>query len=792
MGLNFNAQLMKQNTHAMNLLQRRGALSGAALLAMGFSGSLLAQEESTEPAESASPVVTVTSDTLEPMTVLGGGGSNVFTLPGSGYYVDTTEIQDHSYTNVNRILAKVPGVYVREEDGFGLFPNISIRGGDGTRSEKVTIMEDGILTAPAPYAAPSAYYSPNAARMSGIEILKGSSQVRYGPHTTGGVVNYLSTPIPEDLKVFQRSTYGSDNTVLNQTWVGDTVELNSGRFGYLAELWWSRSDGYRHIEKAPGYAGSDKTGFNLIEPMVKVFFEPNTAMPQRFEAKYGYSQLDSDETYTGLTERDLNHSPYRRYAGTYLDNIATEHHRSYLKWNASPTDALDVEVAGYYNSFERNWYKIRKAGGEDLHTVLANPARYSSAYDNLRLRGEGDLDIRANARTYESYGVHAIGDLRFETGALSHEANFGVRYHEDYIRRFQRDDKIVVGNGAPFVTRGRDGSGGNRFQKAEATSLWIEDKVTMGRFSVKPGIRYEYVDLKYTDYESDPTNSITGSGSGNTSIVAPGVGLTYELSPNDTLFGGVYKGVSAPGPRNHLNSGVEWEESIGYEIGARHQGDGGFYGELAGFFTDFENLLGTAAGLGQDGALSSNAGEAEVYGVEALASYDLNAAGAISIPVFASATYTHATLNNSLSSGGGEDILAGGRPGAYLPYIPEWKFAVGTGLDSGQWGVDLLATYVSDTFGTARNLTSPDDSSRQGRIDGGFTVDLSAYYQLNERAKLVAGIHNLLDEQLTTSRIPEGPRTNAPRSFYIGFELTWEPTPEPVDLGGKSPIVFEK
>ncbi len=754
------------------------------------SGSIWAQDDATVAVEEESGIVVTpqnddefvdTFDSLDAMVVI-GSQDDVFKLPGSGYYVDTTEIQENSYLNINRILAKVPGVYVREEDGFGLFPNISIRGGDGTRSEKVTIMEDGILSAPAPYSAPSAYYSPNGPRMSGIEILKGSSQVRYGPHTTGGVINYLSTPIPEDLRAFVRTTYGSDNTVLSQANIGDVIETDYGRFGYLAELWYSRSDGYRTIDGAPGLAPSDKTGFSLIEPMIKVFYEPDTVMPQRFEAKYGYTQLDADETYTGLTEYDLVQSPYRRYAGTYLDNMATEHHRSYLKWIASPTDDFTFEVAGYYNKFERSWYKIRKAGGEDLHTILANPVRFSDAFNNLKLRGTGDLDIRDNARTYESYGTHFIGDLAFETGALSHEANFGVRYHEDTIRRFQRDDKIIVGNGAPYVTRGQDGSGGNRFQKSQATSLWIEDKITAGRFSVKPGVRYEYVDLEYTDYKSDPTNTITGFDEGNTSILAPGVGLTYELTDTETLFGGVYKGISAPSPRNHLNGGVDWEESLGYELGARHQGDNGLYAEVAGFFTDFENLLGTAAGLGQDGILTSNAGEAEVYGVEMLASYTLNQGGALAFPVFASATYTNATLGNALESGGADDILAGGTAGAYLPYIPEWKLAIGTGIQADKWGIDLAATYVDDTFGTAQNFFSPVNSSREGLVDGGFTVDVTAHFQVSPRVKMIGGIHNLLDEQLLTSRIPEGPRVGAPRTFFIGFEMEWEPSFRDVEV----------
>jgi len=712
-------------------------------------------------------------DTLEPMVVIGSRDA-VFDLPGSGYYVDSDDIRDASYLNVNRILARVPGVYVREEDGFGNFPNISIRGGDGTRSEKVTLMEDGIVTAPATYAAPSAYYSPNASRMSGIEVLKGSSQVRFGPHTTGGVINYLSTPVPLDHNVYLKSTYGSDNTYLGHGYFGDVLEGDFGRFGFITELFYKQSDGFRTIDSGTGYAGSDQTGFSLIEPMLKFFWEPDTVMPQRFEFKYGYTELDADETYVGLTERDVARTPYRRYAGTYLDNIYTEQHRSYLKYQFEPTDALQLEISTYYNRFSRNWYKIRKTGGEDIHRVLANPGAYGDAFDILRLQGQGELGIRANNRAYEAYGVQFAGDWQFATGILDHDVHFGTRYHHDEIRRFQRDDDIVVGTpGNPlFVRTGEWGSGGNRFQEADALAVWIEDSISVGPLTVRPGVRYEYIDQAYIDFEENSKNKTVGSGSGNTDQLSPGVGLTYELSERETLFGGVYRGVSAPSPRSRIKDGVDWEESIGYELGLRHRSEG-LAAELAGFYTDFDNLIGTAAGLGQDGLSQTNAGAAEVYGVEALITYDPLYDAAIGLPLFVSSTWTHATLDTALSAGGGEDIYSGGVAGAALPYIPEWKVATGVGLESEKWGIDLSATYVSETFGTARNLDAPSDSAREGRIDGGFTVDLAGYVQIADGVRLVGGVHNLLDETLVVSRIPEGARVGAPRQFFAGIEFRW-------------------
>jgi len=736
------------------------------------------------------PVEIEVYDTIEP-EVITGGVEETYSLPGSGYFITSQDIRDNNYTNVNRVFAKVPGVYVREEDGAGLFPNISIRGVDGTRNEKITVMEDGILQAPAPYAAPSAYYSPNIARMAGVEILKGSSQIGYGPNTTGGVINFLSTPIPEHEQFYMRSTYGSNATAMIHSHFGDTIETDAGKFGYLGEIYYKRSDGFRTIEPGFGIPRSDQTGYKMIEPMIKLSWEPNSAIDQKFEFKYGFSDVDADESYLGLTDSDFKADPYRRYAGTFLDNITTEQHRTYLKHSMALTDDLDIRIAGYYNQFERDWFKIRNVNGSSLHGTLGpngNPA-------NLRtLRGlaPGNLGYRHNDRSYESYGAQFSGDYRFETGEIEHSLNFGVRQHEDSIRTFQENTDVVI-NGpgiAPTIIDRGPGSGGNGFEESTATAFWLKDDIKIGRLTVSPGVRHEIVDLHYTDFAADATNTVTGVGNGEMDWWVAGIGLTYELSETYSLFGGVHEGIAIPSPKDSLSANIQPEESVSYELGLRHR-SGNFNAEVAGFITDFENIISTAAGLGLGNFPVTNAGTANVHGVEALVSYDPFQGEAVRMPLFLSTTWTSATLDQALIAGGGENIYgdgAGGAgiAGANIPYIPDWKVAVGIGLETDVWGVDLAATYVSDSFGTALNSPVPVTSSRQGEIDGGMIVDLGAYYQVNDRTKLIGGVHNLFEEVMITSRIPEGARVNAPREFYIGFEILWEP--RETAIGGKSVV----
>jgi len=715
-----------------------------------------------------------------------GDPANIEGMPGSAQVVTKEEIRQYSYDDINRVLRKVPGVYVREEDGFGLFPNISLRGVDTTRSAKVTIMEDGVLMAPAPYSAPAAYYSPTVGRMSGLEVLKGSSQIKYGPHITGGVINYLSTPIPFKETVYLKSLVGSFNELRTHAYVGNTFDTKAGQFGLLAEGYFRRSQGFKTIDETADFRDGDDTGFTKTDGMFKFSWEPDTVIYQRLEFKYGRNDLDANETYLGLSEADFKADPLRRYSASRFDNIATEQNNNYLRYAVSPTDNLDVIATLYSTDFKRNWYKLK-----DLRNVNGNTIGLSSALAGAQ-NGEGldcltgdlacTLRVRANNREYEAQGIESALYYRFGS-VVEHELAVGVRFHQDQVRRFQRDDDFTqAANGTiSSITPGTPGGAGDRLQKTDALALFVQDTIKIGALTLTPGVRYEKLD----QISEEPKGTLQGvsstsgrDGKNSFGMTAGGMGVAYQFNDLLTGFGGVHRGFSPPSPRG-TRSGLNPETSTAYEAGVRYTNTRhALAAEATAFYTDFQDLIVVDNIGGAGSSIDENFGEAIAYGLELAAQYDAGIANnwILRNPWFISLTYTNAEQQNDAQSTDAESIFSFGQKGNKVPYIPELQVSFGTGVESEKWGAFISGNYVSATYTSANNVDNQingngDPDARFGKTDSYFITDLTAFYRATDTVKVFASVQNLFDEKYIVSRQPDGPRPGLPQFLYAGIEI---------------------
>ena len=229
---------------------------------------------------SSSPVwaesAAISEPALEEVLII-GSKTAAKNVSGSANFISEQDLERFDQIDLRKVLNQVAGVYIREEDGFGLRPNIGIRGAAAERSQKVTIMRDGVLITPAPYSAPAAYYIPNVSRIASVEVLKGPAATAYGPHTVGGAINLASPSIPEGgSEGFVDLSVGSDGYYKGQASYGAT----NGNFGYVFDLLSYGADGFKWVDRS-----NQDTGFERNDIGIKLAY----GLPQsRFEHRVSF------------------------------------------------------------------------------------------------------------------------------------------------------------------------------------------------------------------------------------------------------------------------------------------------------------------------------------------------------------------------------------------------------------------------------------------------------------------------------------------------------------------------
>ena len=673
---------------------------------------------------------------------------------GAAYYLSTEELAQFDYTDINRALSKISGINFYEEDGFGLRPNISIRGTSPERSSKIAIMEDGILISPAPYSASSAYYFPSVARMQAIEVLKGSSQIQYGPYTTGGAINFVSTEIPEKFRGKISTSFGSFKTGQTHATIGNSSE----KFGYMFEILNYNSDGFKSLND------DLNTGFDINEITSKIKFVPKTPnIDQSFELKFHTYDEISNETYLGLTETDFQKNPYLRYPGSEKDKMSAEHKQYVLTHELFVNEKIKITSNFYENRFKRNWYKlddvVHDNNSQKISKVISNPSQFSEHLKILsgELDYENALKVKANNREYISRGIQTKIDYHwYGKNESFNDLELGIRIHYDEEDRFQWEDIYNINNGfMALESYGEKGSQGNRISFANSFASYIMYKYKFKGLTISPGLRYESIKLGRDDFgKSNPLRNIENLSTreNKVSVLIPGVGFNYTFSNNLSVFGGIHKGYSPPGS----SDGQKAEESVNSELGIRFSTKK-LNGEIIAYRNDYSNLLGNdLAATGGFGEMDPfNAGKALVNGFEVL----LNTSISKYVPISFSYTLTDAKFLTSFGST--QDIWGEVNNGDQIPYIPKHQFSSSLSYRISKLDINLNASY-NGKFSTLANGTE--------EISSYLILDLSMKYRIKKDIFLKSKILNLLDKKYAVSKAPAGLRPGHPFGVYTGIE----------------------
>lgn len=657
-------------------------------------------------------------------------------IAGSGQVVQQSDLQRSRVLSVNDALRQVAGVFPRDEEGAGARPNIGIRGLNPIRSTKVLLLEDGIPLGFAPYGDNAAYYHPPIERFSRLEVLKGAAQIRFGPQSIGGVINYITPDAPDRLTLRGTVAAGNRDALNLDALVGGPAL--GGRV--LLHANHKRTDGNR-----------DNQRMKFTDLFAKASWD--FGADHSVGLKISRFAEDSQVTYSGLRRDEFAANPRGNIFAN--DSFTTERWNATLAHRWALSSALTLKTSAYFHRFSRDWWRQSSNSGQRPNDA-SDPACGGVANLLTTCGNEGRL------RDYETWGVESRLTLAHDALGFGGETEIGVRFHEERQQRRQWN-----GDTPNARTPGVGVNGGvreNNERDASAFAAFVQSRIDLGALAIIPGVRGEFIDYARRNLPVDviaggrPTGAKTVVTAGRQELNkwVPGLGMVWTISPDVSLYGGVHRGFAPPRVEDIITAAggsvdLDAELSWNWEAGLRGSLAKGVRGDLTLFVLDFDNQIVSQSVAGGVGTTLTSAGRTLHRGAELSLTLSSRDAGWTKpeTDVYArlAATWVRTARFNSTriatipcfdGAATGTLVATGAGPapcgvarnvdGNRLPYSPEWLVNAAVGVDHRGFAGQIELVGQSSMFGDDANLIPVTPDGQRGRIGGWAQVNASLSY----------------------------------------------------------------
>lgn len=691
-----------------------------------------------------------TSDTilLDPVLIIGNwldepNEKKVLNHSGARTIVSREQFEERGSVDIRDALNQIPGVQVQESAGTGgsdVSLNLGVRGLTSRLSPRSTVLMDGIPLSYAPYGQPQLSLFPlTLGNVETIDVVRGAGSVRYGPQNVGGIINFVTHPIPEDFSA--RFSAGSEISG-NNGHVKSTPNLLIGGTnadGLGAAILYSgiHGEGYRN--------SNDRTDIDDLILKSKYELSDTDTISAQFHHYEGKGTMPG-----GLTAAEYAADPYqstRRY-----DEFSGRRNDVSLRYQHNDGEN-SFEVLGYYVNSYRGSHVEQQGTG-------TNAGRYR---------------LTSAPRSYEYFGIEPRYSRYFELGGVQHEVTVGYRYlWEESSEVASRTAYYSRATGVDPYSLPM-----NTYQTSEgattAHALYIDDKIEIGNWTITPGVRYEMISTSntVTDLSAGVVTDVS-SPAIDANEILPTVSASYKINESWTVFGNI--GVSF-GPQQYsqlasTTDGLHPEKATTYEIGTHYDGDS-WNAELTAFYIDFDKELYLSRNIVGEGVWT-DLGATKHQGIESAVQYDLGGLTAAldGMSVYATYTYTEATYE------------AGAFQGKDLPFYSRHFGTVGASYRTEDWVInaDILAQSKQHSPGTATDgatyVTDEDATGRLGDIPGYGIVNLRVAYQPKDNKnapKFAFGVKNLFDKEYFTRSTDNngGKFVGQPRTFFVNASITF-------------------
>lgn len=674
--------------------------------------------------------------------------------PGSVTLINTAQIRRLAPLSGNDVLRTVPGLHITDEEGAGLRINLGIRGMDPDRSRGVLVLEDGLPVALAPYGEPEMYYTPAIERMSGVEVLKGSGQIMFGPQTIGGIVNYITADPPADPEGYLRLQAGQGGLLTTQVGHGATHR----QAGYQVHYMHKRADRLAYA----GFRVQDLTG--------KFRFELGPRA--HLGLKLAFYDEWSDATYIGLTQTMYERGGEDFVAMAPHDQLNIRRYSGSLTHLWRPHDRGEWRTALFGYSTTRNWqrqdFSSNALSANQTGVIWGEPSVPGGAIYMLN-------SVSHRNRQFEVSGIDTRYQHRHKWGGMAQQWDMGLRLL--YERALEQR-----------INGGRaDANSGNLVEDEQRTGRALSAHI-QHRWEIYPGweltsgLRSETFFYEREIYRNLYNGVITDTlvrAENNTHTWIPGIGIHYQMAPHWMLFAGLHRGFAPPRVKDAITRAgealdLEAEYSWNSELGVRRALHRNWALEGTAFLMDFSNqIIPVSESSGGQGSGFVNGGATRHYGVEL--GLDLRLGEWLGhghqLDLYSATTLLRAyyQADRFIQSQQIPVNIRGNR----TPYSPEFQQSTTlTYTCHGTWGVSAHATMTSDQFTDELNTRTASANGRSGRIAGYRIYDAHLFYQWTS-LRLGVVVKNLTDERYIMTRRPQGIRLGLPRhlSFTASFRF---------------------
>ncbi|WP_417546304.1 TonB-dependent receptor family protein [Marinobacter sp.] len=469
--------------------------------------------------------------TLPPLTISGDWlgaptEESEKTYTGSRTVVDKEELHKRGALNLEDALRATPGVQVLDETGTGILPNIGVRGLNPLRSERLQILTDGYPIAIGPYSNVGVSLFPvTLPSLEAVDVVRGGAAVHYGPNNVGGVVNFVTRPIPAETSHTLRERV----TIAEETGnvFTDTYYRVGGPASDKLDLQFQAN-----IQRGDGFRDHSDTQVDNFIVDARYYLNNENELATQLQ----YYNVDAElpgaltpEAYE--QDRTQSQRPYDAYEADMT--------RATFTWTYNPTPDVEFQWRNFVHDADRTFFFGQNLSGT------------GGVFDP----GVASTHRADSPRLFRVYST----EPRLAISKGGHDITLGARYLTEDVEfdvnrvEFASDTRSVA----------RDWH-----LDTQALAFYVSDTMHFldDRLTVTPGLRYEDVNMDFRD-------NLNGNKEENdTDEWLPGLTLGYQATDRVFLFTNSQRSlVPVQIAQTTRDGDVANETAWNYELGGRVQ-----------------------------------------------------------------------------------------------------------------------------------------------------------------------------------------------------------------------------